>query len=128
MRKATSGRAHASVAAWATSVPADSLYLSAVTLFELELGVLRMERRDAAQAMMLRQWLSGWVLPAFAGRILPVDAPIAIRAACLHVPDPRGHSDAMIASTAWVRRLTVVTRNVADFKALGVEVLNPFGK
>ena len=126
LRKAKSGRAHPLVTAWAAHIPAGSLYLSAITLLELKMGVLQLERRDAAQGMILRTWLDGHVLPAFAGRVLAVDAAVALQCARLHVPDKLSERDAMIAATALVHGMTVVTRNVADFAASGVPLLNPW--
>lgn len=126
LRKAKSGKAHPLVTAWAAHIPAGSLYLSAITLLELEMGVLQLERRDAAQGMILRTWLDGHVLPAFAGRVLAVDAAVALQCARLHVPDKLSERDAMIAATALVHGMTVVTRNVADFAASGVPLLNPW--
>jgi toxin FitB len=75
---------------------------------------------------MLRTWLDNHVLPAFSGRVLAVDMAVAQRCAKLHVPDPRAYRDTLIASTALVHGMTVVTRNVADFKNIGVEVFNPW--
>ena len=126
LRKAKSGKANAAVTAWASQVPAGSLYVSAITLLELEMGVLQIERRDGAQGAVLRVWLDGHVLPAFAGRVLAVDAPVALQCARLHVPDRLSERDAMIAATAFVHRMTVVTRNVADFETSGVALLNPW--
>ena len=126
LRKAKAGKAHPLVTAWATKVPAGSLYLSAITLLELEMGVLQVERRDAAQGTIIRTWLDRHVLPAFAGRVLAIDAAVALRCARLHVPDKLGERDALIAATALVHRLTVVTRNVADFEASGVPLVNPW--
>ena len=127
LRKAKSGNADARVTAWASGVPASELFLSAISVLELEMGVLLVERRDAAQGTVLRSWLDRHVLPAFADRILPVDAAVARRCAQLHVPDPRAERDALIAATALVHDLTVVTRNVGDFEATGVRLLNPWG-
>ena len=126
LRKANSGKAHPRVTAWATKVPAGSLYLSAITLLELEMGVLQVERRDAAQGTIIRTWLDDHVLPAFAGRVLAIDAAVALRCARLHVPDKLSERDAMIAATALVHGVTVVTRNVADFEASGVPLVNPW--
>ena len=126
LRKAKSGKADARVTAWASGVPASELFLSAISVLELEMGVLLVERRDAAQGVVLRSWLDKHVRPAFADRILPVDAAVARRCARLHVPDPRAERDALIAATALVRQLTVVTPNIGDFEATGVKLLNPW--
>ena len=126
LRKANSGNADTKVVAWANSVQATSLFLSVITILELETGTLLVERRDSAQGAVLRSWLNARVLPAFADRILPVDIAVAQRCAQLHVPDHRSDRDAMIAATALVHGMTVVTRNVDDFGPTGVEILNPW--
>lgn len=126
LRKAKSGKANKNVTAWAKSVSAASMFLSAITILELETGILMVERRDSKQGAMLRAWLDGHVLPAFSGRILAVDVAVAQRCAKLHVPDPRPQRDALIAATALVHGMTVVTRNVADFESTGVEIFNPW--
>ncbi|VVM98412.1 Toxin FitB [Pseudomonas fluorescens] len=102
------------------------MFISAITLKELETGVLRMERRDPAQGKVLRTWLKRHVMPAFDARILQVDAAVALRCAGLHVPDSTNESDALIAATALVHGLTVVTRNISDFQSSGVALLNPW--
>ncbi|TDK53599.1 MULTISPECIES: type II toxin-antitoxin system VapC family toxin [Pseudomonas] len=119
-------QADRNVVAWARSVIAPRMFISAITLNELEIGVLRIERHDATQGKVLRSWLNRHVLPTFDTRILPVDAAVAIRCAGLHVPDRANESDALIAATALVHGLTVVTRNVSDFHASGVALLNPW--
>jgi len=126
LRKVGDGKADANVVAWLESVDAAALYLSAMTLMEIELGILRIERRDAAQGARLRTWMKHHVLPEFLERTLPVDAAVALRCASLHVPDRRAERDALIAASALVHSMTVVTRNVADFEATGVPVLNPW--
>ena len=126
LRKAAAGKAHRSVTAWAGSVPAVSLHISAITVLELEIGVLRLERRDPAQGLILRTWLNAHVLPAFAGRVLTIDTRVAIQCAALHVPDRLSERDALIAATALVHGMTVVTRNKADFQASGVDLLDPW--
>ena len=126
LRKAGDGRADTKVVAWLSGVEATTLYLSAITLLELELGVLRIERRDAVQGARLRTWMDHHILPEFLDRILPVDAAVALRCAPLHVPDPRPDRDTFIAATALVHGMAVVTRNTADFKATGVALLNPW--
>lgn len=126
LRKAKSGKADPKVTAWATAQQPVGLYISAITVLELEMGILQVGRRDAAQGTLLRAWLEQHVLPAFSGRILPIDELVARRCAALHVPDPRSERDALIAATALVHGMTVVTRNVADFGATGVGLLNPW--
>lgn len=120
------GRIDGNVAAWATSVAPGALFLSAITLLELEIGVLQMERRDPVQGALLRTWFDGHLQPAFSGRVLPIDAQVALRCARLHVPDRRSERDALIAATALVHGLTVVTRNVQDFQMTGVPLLDPW--
>lgn len=126
LRKVRQGRADPGVAQWADSVDAVGLYLSVITLQELEIGVLLAQRRDRLAGAALRAWLDGQVLPAFAARVLPVDSAVAQRSAQLHVPDPRPVRDCLIAATALVHGMTVVTRNVADFEPTGVALLNPW--
>lgn len=126
LRKVRLGRADAQFARWADSMDAVNLYLSAITVMELETGVLQIERRDPKQGAMLRAWLDNHVLPEFIARVLPVDTAVARRCARLHVPDPRDERDALIAATALVHAMTVVTRNVADFEPTGVPLLNPW--
>lgn len=126
LRKVRHGKAHTNVVAWAESVDAAELFVSAITVMELELGVLAIERRDAAQGALLRAWLEQQVLTEFAERTLPIDTAVAQRCAQLHVPDRRGERDALIAATALVHGMTVVTRNTADFASTGVAVVNPW--
>lgn len=119
-------RANPEVLAWARSIPALQLFLSSITILELEMGALLLGRRDRPQATLLRRWIDGSVMPSFAGRILPVDTAVARRCAQLHVPDPRPYRDSLIAATALVHDLIVVTRNRADFQPMNVAVLNPW--
>jgi predicted nucleic acid-binding protein len=126
LRKIRLGKADSQFAIWADSIEAMDLYLSAITIQELEIGVLLAERRDPSQGAVFRLWLNGHVIPAFNGRILDVDTAVAQRSAKLHVPDPRPVRDGLIAATALVHGMTVVTRNVADFEPTGVPTLNPW--
>ena len=124
LRKAK--KAHQNVKKWAHPLPSASLYLSVISVLELEIGILLIERRDKEQGAILRAWMDRHVLPTFSGRILAIDTVVAQRCATLHVPNPRSDRDALIAATALVHGLTVATRNVADFERTGVGVLNPW--
>ena len=126
LRKARSGKVHRNVSSWANSVSATGLFLSVISILELEIGLLLVERRDRSQGALLRAWLEDQVLPAFNRRILAVDTPVAQRCAKLHIPTPCSDRDALIAATAMVHGMTVVTRNVGDFEATGVAILNPW--
>ena len=126
LRKAKSGKANPDVTAWAGTLAPGSLFLSVITILELETGVLLVERRDPGQGALLRTWLTNHVLPAFAGRILPIDTAVAQCCAGLHVPDPRADRDALIAATALVHGMTVATCNTSDFAAKGVQLFNPW--
>jgi len=126
LRKVNLGKADERVARWAGSVDIAELFLSAITIEELEIGVRLVERRDQAQGALLRTWMDSHVLPTFLGRVLPVDTVVALHSAGLHVPDPSAIRDALIAATALVHGMTVVTRNVGDFQPTGVQILNPW--
>jgi len=126
LRKARGGTADRNVLTWANGVDANALFISAITVLELEQGVMLVEHRDAKQGVALRAWLNDQVMPEFSSRTLPIDAEVARRCAGLHVPDPRSERDALIAATALVHSMIVVTRNVADFDKTGVRILNPW--
>ena len=126
LRKLGDGRADARVVAWISARDAESFYISALTLMELEIGILRIERRDAAQGELLRRWMDRHVLPEFLERTLPVDSAVALACARLHVPDPRSERDALIAATALVHGMTVVTGNLSDFETTGVAAIDPW--
>ena len=120
------GRANPGVHAWARAQRTSDLWLSVITVMEVEIGVARIERRDERQSVALRRWLDRDLLPAFEGRLLSIDFTVARRAAGLHVPDPRSQRDVLIAATALVQGMTVVSRNTSDFASFGIELVNPW--
>lgn len=126
LRKVRSDKADANVTQWAERADTAALFVSVIAIQELEIGVLLKERKDAAQGRILRAWLEDHVLPAFSGRILPVDTAVARTSARLHVPDLRPVRDALIAATALVHGMSVVTRNASDFAPTGVPVVDPW--
>ncbi|HTR66640.1 MAG TPA: type II toxin-antitoxin system VapC family toxin [Terriglobales bacterium] len=129
LRKAK--KTHPNVKKWAEALPSASLYISVISVLELEIGILLVDqrdkdRRDKEQGAILRAWMDRRVLPTFSGRILSIDTAVAQRCATLHVPNPCSDRDALVAATALVHGLTVATRNVADFERTGVGVINPW--
>ena len=128
LRRLGDGKADARVVAWVSDRNAADFYVSALTLMELEIGILRLERRNVKQGAQLRAWMDRYVLPEFLPRTLPVDSTVALKCAQLQVPDPRAERDALIAATAIVHRMTVVTRNLADFRIAGADAIDPWAE
>jgi toxin FitB len=126
LRKAARPSVDPKVLQWAQETPPEQMWVSAISIFELELGVLRAERKDTKQGRVLRAWLTRQVIPAFEGRIIAIDTHVAQAAARMHVPNPQPERDALIAASAIVHGLTVVTRDEKDFRPLGVNTLNPW--
>ena len=126
LRKVGDGKADANVTKWVGAQDSNDLFISAITILEIERGILTIQRRDAAKGSRLRGWMDSRVRPEFAERVLPIDDAIATRCAHLHITDRRNEADALIAATALVHGLTVVTRNVQDFDDTGVIVIDPW--
>lgn len=126
LRKIRAGKADVNVVQWAEQVSVGSLFISVITIQELEIGVLQLARRDTAQGLILRTWLNDHVIPAFTGRILPVSLEVAQKSALLHVPNLGPFRDGLIAATALVHGMTIVTRNIKDFQNTGANLLNPW--
>ncbi len=126
LRKIGAGKAAPGVTAWSQSVEASQLYISAISIMELEMGVRRLERRDAPQGKRLRSWFEDQVLPEFSARTLVVDTAVARCCAGMHVPDRRSERDALIAATAHVHGMSVATRNIADFEPTGIDLIDPW--
>lgn len=126
LRKAKSKHVNKKVIKWAKSVSRSSLFLSVITILELETGINSLERCDPSQGAILRTWMDTHVIPTFSDRILFFDTAVAQRCAKLHVPNRKSDRDAIIAATALVHGMTVVTRNLSDFEKTGVEILNPW--
>ena len=116
IRKSKTGRADPAVVEWSSRVPAGLTYISAITIQELEHGVLLAERRDPKAGAILRRWLENDVAVAFEQRTLPVDTAVARVAASLHVPNPAPINDALIAATALAHGMALVTLNTKDFE------------
>ncbi len=127
LRKAGTDRCDAAVAAWAQSVSVNELFISVITVMEIQTGILLKKRKDAAQAARLQPWLDTQVMPGFDERILPVTTAIAVRCAALHVPHPRSPHDAFLGATAHAHRLVMVTRNAGDFEDMDIGILDPWG-
>jgi predicted nucleic acid-binding protein len=119
-------RTNPKVAAWADAGSPADMSISSITILELETGALLLLRRDAHQGKLIQEWIEDRVLTGFAERILAVDTVVARRCALLHIPEPRPYRDSLIAATALVHRLIVVTRNQADLEPMTVPVLNPW--
>lgn len=126
LRKVGDGKADENVVACLSQMDAALIFVSSIVLMEIELGIRLLERRDGAQGARLRHWIDNHILPEFAERTLPIDAPVALCCARLHVPNPRPARDAYIAATALVHEMTVVTRNVRDFEPMGVRTIDPW--
>jgi len=126
LRKVGDGKADPNVTKWVGGQDSNDLFISVITILELERGILGIQRRDADQGSRLRRWMDSRVRPEFAERVLPIDDATATRCARLHIPDRRNEADALIAATALVHNLTVVTRNVQDFDGTNVIIIDPW--
>ncbi len=126
LRKAKSKKINKNVAKWAQGISAASLFLSVITILELETGILSIERKDSSQGAVLRTWIDTYVLPVFSEHILPVDIAVAQRCAKLYIPDRKSDRDSIIAATALVHGMIIVTRNIKDYDQTGVKLVNPW--
>ena len=126
LRKGNTSKINENVALWADSVNLNELYISVITLQELQTGIFLLKRKDEKQALILQQWFEGYVLQAFRERIVPIDSKIALVCADLHVPDKRPYADSLIAATAIQHSMTLVTRNISDFSGLDITIFNPW--
>lgn len=124
LRQARAGQADAGLAGWAAAQPLPRLFLSALSLLELENAAARLGRRDRAAGLVMRDWIDSRVMPAFEGRVLPVDAAVVRRRAQLPYANTR---DGLLAATALEQGLTFVTHRVSAFRAGRVKLLNPSG-
>jgi len=124
LRKARDGQADAGLAAWAAGLAPQRLFLSALSLLEIENAAARLAGKDRAAGLVVRDWIDQRVMPAFDGRILPVDARVVRRRAQLPYANTR---DGLLAATALENGLVLVTRRVSAFRSGRVKVLNPSG-
>jgi predicted nucleic acid-binding protein len=118
-------RCDAAVAAWWSSVPEHSIFFSVLTIGEIRKGIESLRRRDIRAAAGLEKWLFS-VIRAHADRILIVDLAVVEEWGRLNVPNPLPAVDGLIAATAKIHGLTLVTRNTADIARTGVDALNPW--
>lgn len=125
-RKISKGKADPHFVAWQREILPSLFYISAISMMEIELGILKIQRKDHTQGEVLRKWLEYKVIPAFDSRILNIDVSVARVCANLHVPDPRSERDALIAATAITNGMSLVTRNTKDFKDMGLNLINPW--
>lgn len=125
-RKIRSGAANVGVQQWSSQVHTDELFLSVITLLEIQQGILSIQRKDKHQAQILSNWFNGYVLLHFNKNIINIDQRVALACAALHVPDKQPANDSLIAATALIHDLTLVTRNTSDFIHTGVKLFNPF--
>jgi predicted nucleic acid-binding protein len=123
LRKAGSDRIDSGVLSWATTTPRQKLFVSALSFLELERAVLKRERTDKAGGGALRAWLDDQVTTAFEGRILAVDDAVARKGASLPLTD----RDALLAATALLHGLTLVTANASAFRAGRLKIFSPWG-
>lgn len=126
LRKGNTAKINEQVALWASSVHLDDLYISVITLQEIQTGILLLKRKDPVQAGLLQKWMNEYILVEFKGRILTIDIETALTCSQLHVPDKRPYADSLIAATAITHKLTLVTRNISDFNSLKVNLINPW--
>ncbi len=126
LRKIIAGKGDKTVTDWFQNVPYQQLYISSISLMEIEIGILSKERKDPQQGKVLRDWFTNFVLPEFSERTLNIDKEVALCCAKLHVPNPSSERDALISATAIANDMTIVTRNTKDFEATGVKIINPF--
>ena len=126
IRKVNAGKANAGVTQWTKKTSQSLMYVSVISLMEIEQGILRLERKDTVQACLLKDWFHNIVLPSFDNNVVNIDKNIALTCATLHVPDKQPANDSLIAATALVHDLTLVTRNTKDFEQTGVKLFNPF--
>jgi len=124
LRKAKAGHTDAGLMAWAAGIPRQKLFISALTLLEIENAAARLGRKDRAAGLVVRDWIDERVMTAFEGRMLPVDAAVVRRRAQLPYANTR---DGLLAATALTHGLTFVTHRVSAFRAGRVKLLNPSG-
>ena len=111
---------------WLNHVDLNLCYLSVISIYEIEQGILRKERTDTIQGQLLRTWFEQKIQPEFHHRILDLNTNIALKTAQLHVPNPASLADSFIGATALQHNLTLITRNTKDFQSFGVKLFNPF--
>lgn len=119
-------RADPMVRAWVKGISPADLFTTSINLMELRTGALRLAHRNDPRGPVIQDWVENYVMKAFTGRVLSIDEAVGLRCAEMHVPVTRPYRDSLIAAAAIVHRMTVVTRNLADFQPMGVPTINPW--
>lgn len=125
LRKQSTDRCEPSVSQWSETIDISSTYLSVITVLEIELGIRQIERRDKKQAHILQSWFDQ-LMHVYEKRLVPIDKQVALRAAALHVPNPKPERDALIAACALRYGFTLATRNTKDFEHMALRLVNPW--
>ncbi len=111
---------------WVKHVDHSTIYVSSIAFMEIEIAILSMEKKNKHQGKLLRNWFDELVKPAFDGRVIAFDQAIALKCAALRVPDPHRMRNAIVAATALVHKMILVTKNEKDFIYTGVDIVSPW--
>lgn len=126
LRKGKTAKINPNVEKWAESVKLSDLYISVITLQEIQTGILLLERKDETQAKILQTWFNEYVRVSFKDRTLDVCQSVALLCSNLHVPNPRPYADSLISATAQWHGFSLVTRNIDDFTGQNINLINPW--
>lgn len=126
LRKIKIGKANKGLEIWSKNHNKKIMFLSVISLLELEIGALSLERKDPKQGTVIRMWIDEIIKPKFKDRIIPVSTKTVLICSKMHIPNRKSITDSLIAATAIEHNLTVITRNEKDFEETGAKIFNPF--